>query len=216
MPPTPVLFFVAIIVVIVGFSLYRLKTERERTAALGPLAASLGLTFTPKSDLSALRAIGDVQLFARGHSKRVTNLMNGTLDGRRLAVFDYQFSIGGGKQARTTAQTVVLLPALKPSLPDLQMAPENPFHKIAEAYGEQDIDLASAPEFSRRYIVKGKDEAAVRAALTPAVTSYFVANQGWWIEAQAGTVAIYRGHIEAKPAEMRQFIANACEAASRL
>jgi hypothetical protein len=216
MPPTPVLFFAAIIAVIVGFSIYRLKLERQRTAALGPLAASLGLTFDPKSDQAAVRALGDVQLFARGHSKRVTNLMTGTLEGRRLAVFDYQFTTGGGKAQRTSAQTVVLLPGLKPSLPDLQMAPENPFHKIAEAYGEQDIDLASAPEFSRRYIVKGKDEAAVRAALTPEVTSYFVAHQGWWIEAQAGTVAIYRGHTEVKPGELRQFIADACEVASRL
>jgi hypothetical protein len=109
MPPTPVLFFGAIVALIVGFSIYRWMTARERTAALGRLAASLGLTSTRESD-----------------------------------------------------------------------------------------------------------QATVRAALTPAVTSYFVAHQGWWIEAQAGSAAIYRENTEATPAEMRQFIADACEAANRL
>lgn len=216
MPPTPVLFFVGIIALIVGFSIYRWRAERERTAALERLATSLGLRFSAKADERAVRALGDVQLFSRGHSTRVANLMTGALDGRPLAVFDYQYTIGGGKQQRTTAQTVVLLPTLHSSLPDLQMAPENPFHKIAEALGEQDIDLPSAREFSRLYIVKGKDEAAVRAALTPVVTAYFVEHPGWWIEAQAGSVAVYRGNCQPAPGEMRQFIAEACEAAGRL
>ena len=155
---TVVLF--AVVVVIVSR-----RRERERTEAVRRVAETAGLAFQPEADLAAVRSMGDVQLFTRGHSKRVTNLMTGRLGDQQVAVFDYRYTIGSGKSQHTSTQTVVVLPSAQRSLPDLQMAPENPLYKIAEVFGYQDIDIESSPEFSRRYIVKGADEAAIRAAL---------------------------------------------------
>ena len=109
-----------------------------------------------------------------------------------------------------------MLPAAKPSLPDLQMAPENPLYKVAEMFGYQDIDIDSSPEFSRRYVVKGTDEAAIRAALYPNATSYFAEHEGWTIEARSGTVAIYRASSRPKPDDFRMFVEEACTAARAL
>ncbi len=215
MPPA-LIFFIGLILVISVGVIVALKKERERTEALRRVAETAGLTFEPKGDLAVVRSQGDVQLFARGHSRSVTNLMTGQLGGQQLTVFDYRYTIGAGKGRHSTTQTVVVLPSAKRSLPDLQMAPENPLIRIAEAFGYQDIDIESAPEFSRRYILRGADEAAIRAALYPGATSYFATHEGWTVEAQSGTVAIYRADTRSKPEGMMAFIAEARAAASNL
>jgi len=215
MPPA-LIFFVGLLVLMAIVVIVTRRRERERTEALRRVAETAGLAFEPSANIDAIRSLGDVQLFARGHSKRVTNLMTGRLGDQQMAVFDYQYTIGSGKGQRNTMQTVVLLPSAKGSLPDLQMAPENPLIKLIEAFGYQDIDIESAPEFSRRYILRGADEAAIRAALSPGATSYFAEHEGWTVEVQSGTVAIYRADTRPKPEDMRTFIEDACAAARSL
>lgn len=215
MPPA-VALLLALAILFAIFMLVRWQRERGRTEVLCRVAASAGLTFEPKADVGAVRSLGDVPLFARGHSQRVTNLMTGRFDGQQVAVFDYQFTVGSGKNQRTTLQTVVVLPSAKRSLPDLQMAPENPVTRFAEALGYQDIDIESSPEFSRRYIVRGTDEAAIRAALHPGATSYFAQHEGWTVEAQSGTVGIYRADSRPNPEAMQAFMEDACAAARSL
>jgi hypothetical protein len=214
--PTALVFFVGLVILITVGAIFIWRKEKERTEALRRVAQAAGLTFKPAADLAEVRALGDVQLYARGNSRQATNLMTGRVGDQQVAVFDYRYTIGSGKGRYTTIQTVVLLPSVKDSLPDLQMAPENPLIKIAEALGYQDIDIESAPEFSRRYILRGADEAAIRAALHPGATSYFAGHEGWTVEVQSGTVGIYRADIRPKPADMRTFIEDACAAARSL
>ncbi len=203
----PALIFVLALVLFMAVALVFIwRNERARTEALKQVAEAAGWLFQPDGDLAALRALGGVQLFDRGHSRRVTNLMTGRAGDDHLAVFDYQYTTGSGKNKNTTSQTVVLLPSAKPALPDLQMAPENPLSRLAEAFGFQDIDIDSSPEFSRRYLVRGADEAAIRAALYPRATSYFADHQGWTIEVRSGSVAVYRASRRAKAEDLRAFV----------
>ena len=217
MPPVSILLLViGPIVLAIVFGVVSWRKERARTEALRMVAETAGLAFEAKADLAGLRSLADVQLFSRGGSKRATNVMTGRIGEAQLAVFDYSYTIGSGKSRRTTSQTVVLLPAARPSLPDLQMTPENPLYKLAEAFGFQDIDIESSPEFSRRYVVKGANEEAIRAALYPGATSYFAEHGGWTVEAQSGNVAIYRDDRRTKPEDMPAFIQEACTAVRAL
>jgi carbonic anhydrase len=216
MTPTIAALVGAVFVLFVVLVIVTSRMERNRTEALRRVAETAGLAFEPKGNLEALRLLGDVQLFGRGHSRRVANLMTGRLDDQQVAVFDYWYTTGSGKSQHTAAQTVVLLPSAKNFLPDLQMAPENPITRIAEAFGYQDIDIDSSPEFSRRYIVRGADETAIRAALHPGATSYFAEHEGWTVEVQSGTVGIYRNDSRPKAVDMRTFIEDARAAARSL
>jgi hypothetical protein len=215
-PAIALLLGITFVLLIVLFVVVTRRNERERTEALRRVAEMAGLAFEPKADIAAVRSLGDVQLFARGHSKQVTNLMTGRLGDQQVAVFDYRYTTGSGKSSRTDTQTVVLLPSAQNFLPDLQMVPENPLSRLWESFGYQDIDIESSPEFSRRYIVRGADEAAIRAALYPGATSYFAEHEGWTVEVQSGTVGIYRGDNRPKPDDMRTFIDEACAAARSL
>jgi hypothetical protein len=215
-PAVALVIGIAVAVLVLVLVLVNRKMERERTEALRQLAETAGLTFDPRSDVAALQARGSLQLFARGHSKRVTNVMRGRLDGQEIAVFDYQFTTGSGKNAHTTHETVVMLPAANGSLPDLQLAPENFITRIGESFGYQDIDFDSNPEFSRKYVVKGPDAAAIRARLYPNATSYFGEHEGWTVEVLSGSVGIYRANRRPKAEEMRAFIEEALGAARTL
>ncbi|MBE3088132.1 MAG: hypothetical protein IMZ71_03325, partial [Chloroflexi bacterium] len=53
-------------------------------------------------------------------------------------------------------------------------------------------------------------------ALYPRATSYFAEHEGWTVEAQSGTVGIYRADSRPKPGDMRTFIEDACAAARSL
>jgi hypothetical protein len=216
---TPVIIWLLAISVILGIVflvVVQRRKERERTEALRRVAETAGLAFEERGEVEALRARGDLPLFGRGHSKRVKNVMSGRLGDSDVVVFDYQYTTGGGKHQQTTHQTVVLFPGAKRSLPDLRMAPENALYRIAEAFGYQDIDFESSPEFSRRYLVQGPDEAAIRAALYPGATSYFAEREGWTVEVRSATVGIYRAGKRPRAEDMRTFMEEAGEAARNL
>ena len=216
MSPAIIPIVAGLLLIALFFVAFLRRKERERAESLRRLAETAGLAFEPSPDVSGVRALGDVQLFDRGHSKRVRNLMTGQLDGQQVAVFDYRYTTGSGKHQHTHSQTVVLLPGAKTSLPDMQLAPENALVRIAEAFGYQDIDLESSPEFSGRYIVRGADEAAIRAALYPGAASYFAQHEGWTVELKSGSVAIYRANRRTKAEDMRMFIEEAFAAARSL
>jgi hypothetical protein len=206
MPVVAWLVGIVVVVAIVLLVVVTRRRDRERTEALGRVAETMGFSFEPRAEVGTLRARGDSPLFERGHSKRVKNLMAGRLSDSDLLVFDYQYTIGSGKNQNTVVQTVVMFPGAKGGFPDLQMSPENVFHRIGQAFGYQDIDFESSPEFSKRYLVRGGDEAGIRTALYPEAVSYFAAHEGWTVEVKAGTVVAYRGGLRAKAEEMRAFV----------
>ena len=131
-------------------------------------------------------------------------------------MFDYWYTVGGGKESHTTTQTVVLVPGANHALPDLQMTPENVLTRIAEKFGYQDIDFDENPEFSQRYVLRGENEAAIRSAFSAGTLAYFAAHQGWTVEVRSGAVAVYRANSRAKPGDIRPFIDEALAAVREL
>jgi len=128
-----------------------------------------------------------------------------------VKVVNFQYTTGGGQHQHTSKQTVAVFPQVTRSLPDLQLAPENVFHKLGQVFGYQDIDFESNPDFSSRYLVRGPDETAIRAALYPETLSFFAEHEGWTVEIRSGTVGIYRAGQRSKPEDVRTFLEEARE-----
>lgn len=207
---TVILIAVAIVAVIAGIFVAVARAEKARTDRLQDVGATLGFSFEREGNLERLKAVADVPLFNRGHSKRVRNVLTGRSGEVDVAAFDYRYTVGHGKQAHTSNQTVALFQGASRTLPDFQMAPENFFFdKLNKVFGHQDIDFDSSPEFSSRYMLRGPDETAIRSAFTADAQSFFAAHQGWTMEAQAGAVAIYRAGERVKPEEVPMFLEQA-------
>ena len=111
----------------------------------------------------------------------ITNVLHGDSEqlgyGEEFEVRTLDFTYQSGKG--TISQTVICFRSSQLSLPDFSMRPEYFFHKIGSKLGYQDIDFESHPtavEFSKKYLLRGKDEQTIRALFTDTVLTFFAAH----------------------------------------
>jgi hypothetical protein len=96
-----------------------------------------------------------------------------------VRIFAYRYMISGGKSSHAVRQTVICFRSPQLSLPDFSMRREEWHHKMGSALGYQDIDFESHPtaaEFSKKYLLRGKDEQKIRALFTDTVLTFFAAH----------------------------------------
>jgi hypothetical protein len=72
--------------------------------------------------------------------------------------------------------------------------------------GYQDIDFESNPAFSKKYLLRGPDDAAVRSAFTMRVLMFFEAEEGLCVEGDGRALIVYRHSTRVKPEALREFI----------
>ncbi len=205
---TLVVALIAVIaVVVIAVLLIVRKIERDRTEALRQVSLTLGFAFEENGDVEQIRALGDLPLFGHGHGKRAKNVMNGRTDAGDVRVMDYQYTTGGGKSSHTWRQTIALYPGSGRGLPDFEMWPENRiFRALGRVLKWQDINFDSNPVFSSSYILRGPDEAAVRAAFTGEMLAFFEGRKGWTVQVRSGSVGIFHAEQRVKPEAIGQFL----------
>ena len=180
---------VAVIAIVWMVSSYRRK---KRAEALVRVAEELGLDYAAQGTEEFVTGFGPFQLFSRGRSKKVFNLMQGAADERGLAIFDYQFVTGSGKSAKTWHYTVLCIRFDGQPAPTFSLRPENLGDKILGWFRGNDIDFDTHPTFSKRYFLHGEDETAVRNLFTPTVLEYFEERKSLSAEAMGQTLLVYR------------------------
>ena len=192
------------------------RLDKKRTEALTKLATTFGLQFSVDAPAGFLGAYGDMHLFTLGRSGTAKNVMRGEIDGVAVHLFDYSYVTGHGKSRRTHRQTVVGLSLPTLALPAFELRPENIFHKIGSALGFQDIDFAQAPVFSKRFLLRGAEENAIRATFKPAVLSHFERHEGVSAEGRGKLMVYYRAARILRPEDVRSFVNESREVAKLL
>ena len=207
----PVVFVVPIIagvLAVVGAAIYATqKAEQKRAAALADVALRLGFAYLAQIPEEQLAALGDFHLFKHGHSRRARSVMRGKSGDAEVVLMDYQYTTGGGKDSHTFRQTVAIYPGVARALPEFTLAPENVLAKIGQLFGYQDIDFEASEEFSKHYLLRGPDEAAIRAAFGAEALGFFAQSRGWSVESCGGALAVYRGGKRCKPEELQPYVA---------
>ncbi len=186
--------------------------ERKRREAWCGFASETGFVYT-QEDRAFGQALG-FDLFQRGHRRRARNVLSGEAQGTRVALADYQYTTGGGKNSSTHRRSVVVLESEGLDLPRFAVRPEHFFDRFAELVGMDDIDFDEDPDFSSAYLLKGEDEESVRQTFGPPVRAHLVANakqfrkQGLYVEgaSQALLVSTQR---RVRPAEATALIETA-------
>lgn len=195
------LLFAALIAI--GFFVY-LRYERRRREEIERLAPELGLSYEKEGRPFPDEETAGLHLFGEGHSKAWSNLLRGSLDGMQALVFDYRYTIGGGKNSSTHRQTAAAFPLSRP-LPAFEMRPETFLHKIGQAFGYRDMDFDSHPGFSKQYLLRGADENALRSAFHSGILGFFESSPGWSVESNGRWLIVYKGNARAEPAKLREF-----------
>ena len=179
--------------------------ERKRTQDLKVLAASLKFSFSA-TDNAVLETMSPFHLFSQGRSRKVTNIMEGSTNDIDVIIMDYQYTTGAGKNSHTWKQTVIAFRSPLLNLPSFTLRPEHLFDKIGAVFGRQDIDFASHSAFSRRYLLQGDDENAVRALFSDALLSHYDQSKGLSTEADGDMFIFYRASKRVPPKGMTAFM----------
>lgn len=201
-----ILFFLFLIALIVGLIIYTNKKEKERTLALQQVAQQMGWGFMSVVPDGMIPHMGYFSLFNTGHSKQTKNMIYGEINGVKTAVFDYRYTVGHGKNSHTYNQSVIYFETPRLQLPMFTLSPENFMHKFISALGYQDIDFATHPGFSKKYLLRGQDEMAIRNAFTPQVLQFYEANQGLSTEGGGSQLFVYRLGHRLQPFEVGQYV----------
>jgi carbonic anhydrase len=194
-----------VLVFVVGGSLSLIFNyfERERTKRIEELAQSLGFPFrhTPTAADSDL-PIG-CYLAETGRDPAVSNVLEvSRADELDFVLFEYEYTVGYGRSRHTTHQTIARMRSPLLKLPPFLLFPETIFSKIAVVFGQTDVNFEDSPEFSDQYILRGGDEAALRAIFSPALRQALTPLNHLTIEGADDVLFIFRTDRRIKPEDL--------------
>jgi carbonic anhydrase len=214
-------FVLALIVIgvaaVLGCIAYlRYRAAGKRREALAALALEMRWTFMPERDESLLSALSRFHLFSTGHSKRASNVLRGSTKYGDAAIFDYQYTKGAGQHRHTHRFTVMSLSFGGRSLPRFILRPERVWHRIGAVLGYQDINFDGAPEFSRKYLLRGDDEMEIRRLFREPLIAFWEKEHGLCMEGEGERLILYRERGQLRPEAIRPFLEKGLEVLSRL
>ncbi len=151
-----------------GWLIYK-KTRKTRSA-LSMFALEMGYSFEPKDKGLMTADFFQFPLFRRGSSRGIKNVLKGQFEGVKFTLFEYWYRDSEGSP---NYYMVVAFPMDKGILPDFEFRNESITDKIRERFGYKDIDFEFDPEFSKRYLLRGSDERAVRELFHEDIRSFF-------------------------------------------
>ena len=208
----PALLLIGFIAFAIGSIYWSYASSKRRTADFKEQADQMGLQFVDDPNGKAYREFDKFKLFNRGRSRRMTNLVEGDSGDVKISIFDYRFTTGSGKQSTTHNQTIIALKSQLLGCPEFTMRPEGFFDRIGSAMGLKDINFDTHPEFSKLFVLKGPDEAAIRNFFAPTVLEFFEGQPKISLEASGDTMFFYRNRTRRKPEELKDLLAQAYEA----
>lgn len=191
------------------------RAERSRVESLREAAARLGWGFREAVPFETIPDLTRFELFDQGRRRRLANLLTSPAGDVRAVVFDYTYVTGGGKSQQTHRQTVFYATSDALALPGFSLRPQHFLHSIGKAFGYQDIDLEAWPTFSEMFVLRGGDEAAVRAAFTGRVVEFFELRRGVCAAGAGHELLHWRAGRRVAAAELESFIATGYELAQR-
>jgi len=187
----------------------RAYLELKRRDAIRKLARSMGCAYEP-SDASLRSEISGIELLHKGERHSCVNVLRGeSRTGEPFLFFDYIYKTGRGKNETTSRQSVAAFCREGRGLPRFRLCPEGILAKIGAAFGYQDMDFKEFPRFSRAYLLRGKDEAAVRRLFRPFALEYLESNPGWWVEGGGDWLAAYKHDRLVEPSRIAAFLEDA-------
>jgi hypothetical protein len=179
---------------------------KKRAQALQALAAALSFTFTAKGNAVLVGELSEFHLFSQGYRRRISNVLQGKFNLVPVTVMDYKYTTGGGKSAHTWVQTVLVFESDKLQLPRFVLRPENLFDKIESAFGYKDINFDTSPVFSKKYMLRGENEAAVRSAFNTGILQYYEQRPGLSTEADGRKLIYNRTSKVVPPDKIQAFL----------
>jgi hypothetical protein len=206
---TVFLLVIGVVAVIGGLTLYMFYADKKRAEKIQALATRLGFTFRRKPTEADKMLIVGCHIANSGHGHITSNVLEAAhSDELRMTLFDHVYTVGYGKSSSQYNQTVTRMQSPMLNLPAFLLFPETFASKIGKLFGGTDINFPEAPLFSKKYILRGPDEAAIRSLFSPAVIQFLEQQQRpLLLDAAGDALFAHRTSKRAKPEEIEAYVA---------
>jgi hypothetical protein len=211
-----ILILAVIALLLISPFVLRFRKDKKRTDGMRLAAEALGLTFAPKGVKADFNDLASFQLFTQSRAAKFVNVMRGVTDDLKIAVFDYSYSVGSEESLEDTWQTVVSFRSTELDVPAFCLRPKNLLHKLASLFGYQVINFDTHPRFSDLYLLRGRDENAVRKLFGDDALSYLERGTSYMIEGSGTQLLFYRATSKVEPEQVRFFVQEVFEIAGLL
>ena len=187
-----VIIFLVIIVIVVGI-VAGVISARKRRESMSQLAAQLGMRFDPTHNRELARRYRFLDKLRSGSNRYAFNTLSGMYGEYDVTAFDYHYETHstnskGHRQTHHHYFSFFML-HLPVSFPELKIAGEGFFSKVAQAFGYDDIDFESH-EFSRRFCVRSQDKKFAYDVCNARMIEYLLANDDLTIEIEDNVLAM--------------------------
>jgi hypothetical protein len=169
------------------------KARKQRVIEVGQ---GLGL-----SPITTIPSHFGTELFHQGHDRQFLQpALEGTVNGRRLLLFDYSYSSGSDDNPITYFLTAVAFACPEQDLPSFGLKKRSLLNR--------GIKIEGNLEFAKRFCVSGKDQTAIRSLFSPSLVNFLTATE---LERQkfilegAGNWLVFYGRT-LKPGHYRSFL----------
>ena len=183
--------------------------EKQRSKKLKDFAEQMGMEFSVEDEWDIGESLSAFDLFWEAD---ITNVLSGDSEqlgyGEEFEVTVLECTYAIGEDAQVN-QTVIYFRSPQLNLPKFQLRPEEWHHKIGSKLGYQDIDFESHPtavEFSKKYLLRGKDEQKIRALFTDEVLAFFAGQDKLCVEGFSSHLCFYRAFKLIEPEDIPAFM----------
>lgn len=198
--------FVAIaIVVVAAVIIVSYRQDQKRIADMRAVAARIGWQYAPE-EAGLDGVLAGFGLFSRGHARKARNVLAARVDSAAAKIVDYRYELGYGNNRRIHLQTVLLLESDRLELPIFALRPEGVSQRLADLFGQQDIDFPDHPGFSADYVLQGADEQQVRALFNSERLAFFARRPGLCLEGHGHRLIYYRAKQLVSPGAIPSFL----------
>lgn len=152
---------IVVFICVIGAIIWGIYAGKKRRDAMTLLAERLGLHFHHERNYQLADRYSFLDKLRQGSNQYAYNILSGSYQGHDIAAFDFHYETHstdskGRRQTHHHHFSFFVL-TLPKYFPELTIAKEGFFSKIAQAVGYDDIDFESH-EFSRRFVVRSKDK----------------------------------------------------------
>ena len=199
------------------------KLGEQRTKKFTDFAEQMGMEFSVEDEWDIGESLSAFDLFWEAD---ITNVLSGDSEQlgygeafevtvldcsyvRPASVLERPLGFGGENSTKTIVQTVICFHSPQLSLPRFSVRPEEWHHKLRSKLGYQDIDFESHPtavEFSKKYLLRGKDEQKIRALFTDEVLAFFAGQDKICVEGFSSHLCFYRARKLIEPEDIPAFM----------
>ncbi len=191
-------------VAIVG---YAIQVDKKRKAKVEQAAAELGLAFATTLTGGDLVLFNKFALSHAGYSRAAESVTTADSGELRMVLFDYQYTVGSGKNKQTRSFSVVMASSPTLDMPQFTLSPENFLHRLGDFFGFTDIDFDEDQTFSDQFLLKGEKESAIREFFTAERRAALVPLGQVSIEGCGDSFLFYRSGKQRDATHLRSMLA---------